>query len=248
VPATDPHADYGVRIFTPRSELDFAGHPTLATAFALSERGGFETQLERRRFVQQCRMGLVPIDIEGRDGTRFFTMTQGAPVHRSAALTHEAAARLVGLSSAELLDAPLEVVSTGVSWLIVGLTDHRAVARVRPALAEIEQVSRTLDCDGVVVFGRGAENPQCQMRLRTFAPLQGITEDPVCGSGNGAVAAFLDAHGLWPNATDSYWAEQGVELNRAGCVRLQVQPDAEGGRAIRVGGHAVKAAEGTLFG
>lgn len=247
VPATDARADYGVRIFTPRSELDFAGHPTLATAFALSETPGFESQLARGRLVQQCRMGLVPVDVETQGGTRFFTMTQGSPVHRPAALLPAAAAELVGVSTGELLDAPIEIVSTGVSWLIVGLVDHGAVARVQPALGAIERTSRALGCDGVIVFGRGADHPDCHVRLRTFAPLQGIAEDPVCGSGNGSVAAYLDAHGLWPSADGFYWAEQGVELGRAGRVRLEVRRASNSTeRAVRVGGHAVKTAEGEL--
>lgn len=248
VPATDPRADYGVRIFTPRNELDFAGHPTLATAFALSELGGFESQLAHGRFVQQCRMGLVPVDIETRDGMRFFTMTQGTPVRRSAPLSRETAAKLLGMDAEDLLEAPLEVVSTGVPWLVIGLKDVGRVERIRPDQAAIQRLSSELRCDGVIAFARGASGPGCHVRLRTFAPLQGIAEDPVCGSGNGSVAAYLDAHDLWPCAGDSYWAEQGVELKRAGRVRVQVWRDANSAtRIVRVGGHAVRTTEGFLY-
>jgi PhzF family phenazine biosynthesis protein len=239
---TRPDADYRVRIFTPRAELPFAGHPTIATAFALVEDGRLRGALVR----QECGIGVVPLVVEPRPDGPFFMMTQAEPAWRTAGLEPAACAGLLGCGETALLDAPAEIVSTGVPWIVFGLRDVAAVRALRPDSTGIEALSRERDAAGVTVFCLAAEDARASVRLRTFAPLHGIAEDPVCGSGNGAVAAYVARHGLLPGPRVAYVAEQGVEIARPGLVSVEATRGDGGRWTVRVGGQAVTVLEGEL--
>jgi len=188
LPPEDAAADYKVRIFTPRNELPFAGHPTLATAHAMVERGLRPKQSGLIR--QECGIGLVPVEIAEAPGGHSFMMTQAKPRHRPVAVDVTLAARMLGCLPGDLLPGhPIEVVSTGVDWMIVPLRGLKVIAALRPDLRLIEQVCREHKAAGVTSFCPEAAAADCSVRLRTFAPADGILEDPVCGSGNGSVAA-----------------------------------------------------------
>ncbi len=227
-------ADYAVRIFTPRNEIPFAGHPTLAAAFVHASRH----KLASCKLTQECGRGLIPVSSE--DG--FFVMDQMPPSRRSVDLSASDVATLLGTTQSAFLDLPLEIVSTGVEWLLAPLRSHTDVARLEPDLRAIEMLSRRLDVDGVIAFSPSAHDPNCRVRLRTFAPIQGIAEDPACGSGNGSVGSYIEAHHLFADRPANYWAEQGVEIERPSRIFVATE-----GTRVRVGGAAVLAAEGTLY-
>ena len=236
-PEAEP-ADYRVRIFTPRSELPFAGHPTLATAHAMVERG--LQPKDRRTIRQQCGIGLVPVEIRDEAEGRNFVMTQGAPSHRPVPVDAALVARMLGCAAADVMaEHPVDVVSTGVAWMIAPLRRLAAIAALKPDLSLIETVCREHKAVGVTCFAPEAAAADCAIRVRTFAPGDGIIEDPVCGSGNGSVAAYIARH-LRPGENRfAYRAEQGIEIQRPGTVIAEV----EDGR-IRIGGQAVTAIQG----
>jgi PhzF family phenazine biosynthesis protein len=244
LPPTTAGADYRVRIFTPRAELPFAGHPTIATAFALREEGRLG---ERSPVCQECGIGLVPIAIESRADGPFLLVTQGAPRWEEVDVSRARAAALLGCEVDALADGPLEVVSTGVRWLVVPLRELSTVRALAPDLAAVEHLSRALDVAGITVFCRETEDPATAVHLRSFAPLHGVPEDPVCGSGNGSVAAYLVRHGAVDGAELAYVAEQGSEVGRRGRVTVHASRDDAGRWTIRVGGEAVTVLEGELL-
>jgi PhzF family phenazine biosynthesis protein len=240
LPPEDAAADYRVRIFTPRSELPFAGHPTLATAHAMIERG--LQPKDRRTIRQQCGMGLVPVEIRDGAAGRNFVMTQGAPTHRPVPVDAGLAARMLGCAPEDVLaEHPVEVVSTGVAWMIAPLRRLTAVAALKPDLSLIETVCREHQAVGITTFAPQAAAADCAIRLRTFAPGDGIVEDPVCGSGNGSVAAYIARHLRPGESRFAYRAEQGIEILRPGTVIAEVE-----GSAIRIGGQAVTVIQGWL--
>jgi len=242
LPAEHAQADYKVRIFTPRNELPFAGHPTLATAHAMTARGLRPKQPGLIR--QECGIGLIPVEVVPVPGGHSFTMTQAPPTHRAVAVDAALAARMLGCASGDVAEQPVEVASTGVDWMIVPLRRLDTVAALAPDLRLIEQVCREHKAAGITSFCPGATTPGCSYRLRTFAPGDGILEDPVCGSGNGSVAAYIARH-LTPGGSFRYRAEQGIEIRRPGTVEIEVQRESDAMR-VRVGGRAVTVIEGWL--
>jgi PhzF family phenazine biosynthesis protein len=231
-PPTDPAADYRLRIFTPRAEIPFAGHPTIGSAHAVLRHGHAPRQAGR--LVQECAKGLVDLRI---DGDRLF-LALPAPAFRtpSAAERAEAAAAL-GLTAAEILSAA--IIDVGPVWFTVQLRDGAAVAKLEPDMAAITALSRD-PVTGLNVFGLYGDGGPADVEVRSFAPAHGVPEDPVCGSGNGCVAALIQREKLL--ARSSYVSSQGRCMQRDGRVEVRFADD---GR-IWLGGHAVTCVEGTL--
>jgi len=240
----DPAASYRSRIYTPRSEIPFAGHPTVAAAFAMLESG--RARPSEGTFLQECGIGLVPVEVGEVAGEKTFTMTQGRPEHREGELGANLAAEMLGCRVGDLGPGPCEVVSTGLPWLIVPVRSLEAVETLRPELNVLEGLCRDRGAVGVTAFCEGAASPTCRIRLRSFAPGEGVPEDPVCGSGNGATAAYVARHRSGGENRIAYCAEQGVEMGRPGLVRVECLRD-EDEWTIRVGGSAVKVMEGVLL-
>ncbi|MGH8708305.1 MAG: PhzF family phenazine biosynthesis protein [Burkholderiales bacterium] len=218
---TQASADYRLRIFTPRQELPFAGHPTVGSAHAALESGFVKARNGKLR--QECGAGVLDLALEER---RIF-------VRAPAPKVSPAAVPLFGTSRALRVDV-------GPVWVVVDLGDAGAVDALAPDMAAITELSGTLDATGITVFGRTgkADSP---IHVRSFAPAHGVPEDPVCGSGNVAVGAFLRETGLLGEFGPSYTARQGMQVGRDGRVAVRVTPD-----AIEIGGEAVTCVDGRL--
>ncbi len=238
-------ADYRVRIFTPRNELPFAGHPTVAAAHAVLSR--YPDKAGASLLRQECGIGIVPVTVEPQpEGAPLLRMTQGAPSYRDSDLAPATVAALLGCGIEDLADSPVQVVSTGAPWLIVQLSRFPAMSALRPDQAAIEAGCRRLGAVGITVFAHCPSGQTATIRVRTFAPGDGIAEDPVCGSGNGSVAAYIARHLRPQQAAGHYIAEQGVEIGRDGLVHAAWER--KGGELrIRIAGQAVTFASGTLF-
>lgn len=227
---TEAGADYRLRIFTPNSELPFAGHPTIGSAHALIEAGLITPR--DGLVVQQCAAGLIPVRQEGDQ------LTLRLPEPRFRDLTAPEAAEL-----ADLLGAPLArgsapaVVDVGPLWVVADLGTAAAVTALTPDLARMARFESAAGAGGVTVFGH---KPEGGIEVRSFVPSDGVAEDPVCGSGNGAVAALrMRAGELGEGAR--YLATQGRCVGRDGEIAVSV----EGGR-IFIGGRAVTTVTGQV--
>lgn len=224
LPPTHPSADYRLRIFTPGSELPFAGHPTLGSAHAWLESGG---RPAGEFIVQECGVGLVRIR---RDGTRLAfaapSLFRSGPVDE--ALRDEVRAAL-GLAPEHVLAA--EWVANGPQWMALRLDSAQRVLDVRPDFAALG--------DHVVgLVGAFPAGGEVAFEVRAFAPGDGVAEDPVTGSLNAGLAVWLRRDGLAPA---SYVAAQGTVLGRAG--RVHVVDD---GTDIWVGGQSTTVITGTV--
>jgi trans-2,3-dihydro-3-hydroxyanthranilate isomerase len=214
-----------IRIFTPRLEVPFAGHPTLGTAFVVGE----ATQL--RDVVLETRVGLVPVRLE-REGPRvvFGWMTQ--PVPRIT--TFAAAAELLGALGVPESELPVECYDNGIAHVYVALPSREAVAAVRPDLGRLAQVSP----GGTNVFAGGGE----RWKTRMFAPAGGVPEDPATGSAAGPLALHLVRHGRL-RLGQAIRIEQGAELGRPSVLHARLSGTLEVPQ-IEVGGSAVIVARG----
>jgi PhzF family phenazine biosynthesis protein len=239
LPPTTPAADYRLRIFTPRSELAFAGHPTLGSAHAILEAGRAAPR-QGGRLVQECNIGLVDVTIEdGADGRQ---LTFALPSARINPLPAAEVAELEFILGCKLNhEAAPAIVNVGAIWVVLPMTDATAVLDLRPDFARLAAFERRLGVTGLTVFGRYPQG-DVAMEVRAFAPSCGVEEDPVCGSGNASVAAFQWERGLLPPGGVTYVASQGRCVGRDGRVRVQVGVDGQ----VRVGGSCITCVDGLL--
>lgn len=221
LPPTQPSTSYKLRIFTPRQELPFAGHPTVGSAHAAIESGFAKAVGGKMR--QECGAGVLDLTVEGN---RIFV---NAPQPKLS----EVQAPLFGKGRAIRVDV-------GPIWIVADLGDAKAVDGLKPDMAAISALSRELKASGATVFGRTGD-ASAPLHVRSFAPAQGIPEDPVCGSGNISVAAYLRETGLLKEFGSSYTARQGMQVGRDGRVQVRVSAD-----AIQIGGEAVTCVDGKL--
>ncbi|MBT0669228.1 PhzF family phenazine biosynthesis protein [Novosphingobium profundi] len=238
LPATQAGADYTLRIFTPLSELPFAGHPTLGSAHALLSAG--RVQPRDGVLVQECAKGLVRIAIEGEGPERLVHLELPEP-----RITPLAPAEIDALESVlggEVDRAhPPAIVDVGAVWVVARVAHAETVLALTPDFARMATFERRVGATGVTVFGAHAPDATAEIEVRSFAPSCGIAEDPVCGSGNGSVAAFRQHYDLLPESL-RYLATQGGCVGRDGRILLGVTPAG----TIQVGGQCVTCAEGTL--
>jgi PhzF family phenazine biosynthesis protein len=225
-------ADYRLRIFTPKSELQFAGHPTIGSAHAVL-RAGLKPK-SAGQLVQECGKGLVTLRI---DGERLFLALP------TPALSEVPAARLNELAAALGIEVQSvranATINVGVTWITLQLPGADLVRRLQPDLARIRDLTPP-GVAGVTVFGFAPPGTQCDIEVRSFAPAEGVPEDPVCGSGNGCAAALARRERLI--AGSRYVASQGCRVGRDGRVEVEFGDD----ETIWLGGHTVTCVEGTL--
>ncbi len=220
----DPEADYRVRIFCPGRELPFAGHPTLGTAHAWLEAGGEPTGGD---IVQECGVGLIRIR---RDGASLAFMAP--PLRRSGPLDVDTVDRLVrglGLDSSRVQGH--QWCDNGPGWQALLLDDADLLLSLTPD----PQVLEGLDVGLIAPSARDG----IDFEVRAFFPgNSGMTEDPVTGSLNAALAQWLIGAGIAP---DGYRVAQGTALGRAGRVRVQ-----HDGSDIWIGGDSVTVIRGEV--
>ena len=186
---TNQRADYRLRIFTPRRELPFAGHPTIGSAHAVLRRG-FKPRTAGR-LVQECGKGLVDIKI---DGERLL-LALPEPQFREPTKSHlDAVADGLGVSGADVQRAA--IIDVGPVWFTVQLASGDAVRALAPDMGKLAALN-SIGITGVNVFGLYSAGTGADLEVRSFAPGDGIPEDPVCGSGNGCVAALVRGNGIF---------------------------------------------------
>jgi PhzF family phenazine biosynthesis protein len=228
---TDQQADYRLRIFTPRRELPFAGHPTIGSAHAVLHRG--LKPHTSGRLVQECGKGLVDIKI---DGDRLFLALPEPQFREPAKSNLAAVADGLGVSSADVQSAA--IIDVGPVWFTVQLASGDAVLALAPEMGKLAALN-SIGITGVNVFGLYSASSVAALEVRSFAPGDGIPEDPVCGSGNGCVAALVRRDGVLRRS--SYLASQGRCVGRDGRVAIEFDDG-----TIWLGGHAVTCIEGSL--
>ncbi|HEY2836092.1 MAG TPA: PhzF family phenazine biosynthesis protein [Rhizomicrobium sp.] len=238
LPAQDPAADYRLRIFTPRSELPFAGHPTLGSAHAIIEAGRFKPK--DGVLVQECGMGLIKIEVSGSGADRIITL--GLPPGKMTALSDEGIAELEAILGAPVArDHAPAMVDVGPVWIVAQMADAQAVLGLNPDFARCAAFERKLRATGITVFGK-YRHGDTAIEVRSFAPSCGVEEDPVCGSGNGSVALFQASRGLIPAAATAYVAGQGQRVGRDGRIKISIDDAGQ----VKVGGACVTCVDGML--
>ena len=216
-----------IRIFTPRSEIPFAGHPCLGTAFVLG------APLQLGTIALETGNGIVPVELERDPSGRivFGRMTQPVPT----VAPYERADELMAALGVESSQLPVEVYDNGVRHAYVVLPSKEDVAGLRPnpnVLLELDLVG------ALAAAGSGTD-----WKVRMFSPLDGVGEDAATGSAAGPLACHLARHGLVPWG-EEIEIEQGTEMGRRSTLYARATGSGVAIEAVEVGGSAVTVARG----
>ena len=247
LPPQDPAHDAQVRIFTVRSEIPFAGHPNVGTAFVLA------TQAAKppARLLFEEKAGLVPVEIlieGGKVVGAELTAPQG--LKKLSQLTAEQAAACASLAAADIRTDrhPPQIVSVGLPFLVAELASRDALRRARP---DADAFARTLPCDGsdaVYLYTRDVPTTEaCDLQARMFHPgSSGLSEDPATGSATAAAAALLADLSSERDGELKLRIGQGVDMNRPSLLLTRVRKANGVVMSTHVGGACVQMMEGTF--
>ena len=238
-------ADYRVRTFTPRSELPFAGHPTVATAFTLAEEGLISLQEPITRLNLEFEIGTLPVEVHIEDGNPVrVVITQQRPTFGETFAADEVASTL-GLCPSDLRsDCPPQIVGTGVPFLIVPVREVGLLGEIEMDRKALATLSDRAGVSAAFAFSIGGLDPQSDTHARLFDP-RGTMEDPFTGSATGAMGAYVIHHGLKQGPL--LVAEQGHFMGRPGRGILEIERDDGGIRSVKLGGAAIRVLTGEFL-
>jgi trans-2,3-dihydro-3-hydroxyanthranilate isomerase len=242
LPPADPAHLARLRIFTPRAEMPFAGHPTVGTALVLAWLGRVPDGGE---LVLEELAGPVPVRIrKGGSRAAFAEFSAPAAATHGAPLAVAPLAEALGLAAADLVSLgglPC-VASCGAPFLLVELASRAALARANlDARTELPA-----GATGVHLFTRETGDVAIDLRARMFAPAHGVPEDPATGSAAAALAGFLGGLPGLADGWHSWRIAQGIEMGRPSLIAARADREHGKVREVRVGGSAVPVAEGTI--
>lgn len=184
--------------------------------------------------MQECGKGLIALRVDGQ--RLFFALPEPVFIAPDNAQLANAATAL-GVAGNELILSA--IVDVGAIWFTAQLRSAEKVIALEPNMAALAALGNDRHA-GVTVFGLHPAGGAAAIEVRSFAPACGVPEDPVCGSGNGCVAAMIRRHGIL--SVSAYIATQGRCLGRDG--KVQVEFDADG--TIWLGGNAVTCVDGSI--
>ena len=265
---------YPIRVFTPETELPFAGRPTLGTAAVLRETVGDDSE-EDAAIPLSLGVGEVPVTVErGADeddqGDEQFWMRQPDPDFGER-VGRSFAAGVLSTEEGDLdSDFAPRVVSTGLPTLVVPLRSIEAVREARIDDANYGELLDRTDAGLVLVVCAETTHPENDLHVRVFAEAHGVGEDPATGSANGCLAAYLARERYFDSSIVEARVEQGYELDRPSLLLLRASDamstadrtqnsaieERDGGKGrngegsgveVRVGGRVLPVAEGELL-
>lgn len=232
-PPTTPEATHAIRIFSPRREVPFAGHPSVGTAYALLD-AGLVTPRDGL-LVQQGIAGNLPLRVHGEGAARTVAVrTPRARVQEIAAADDtRLAAALAGLQLGAL---PPVQMDGGRRWWLVELASEAHLRSAEPDWDAIAALAEASDSMGLFVYARSTD-PVYYYAVRAFVGAPARFEDAASGAANATLAAWLAERDALPGGNGFYRASQGREVGHDAIIELTVDADGEvwsGGRAARV--------------
>ena len=264
-PPEHPDADFRVRIFTPESEMPFAGHPVVGTHWTLAHLGrvALQAPVTTVRFELNVGVRAAALHVEGGKVTRV-VMDHAAPEFGTAADADQVVrlARGLGLTAEAITETgwPVQVVSTGIRQLFIpvrSLAEVQGLSTRRQDTGILAEICTALDpetrChDCLMVFTTDTAQTEAHagvdLHTRMFAPGQGIAEDPATGSATGGLAAYVIENKVFPVTlpTTHLTSVQGVEMGRPSRLTLEIDGEPGAISMVRVGGEVVPVIEGVL--
>ncbi len=225
--------DVHVRFFTPLKEVPICGHATIAAHYVIA----LENKLKEKTCIRQkTGAGILPVEIEPLGSSYNIVMTQGK-VEFGNIIKGNDLGRLVsalGIDNNDLItEAPVQIVSTGHSKVMIGIKDYQQLHNLAPDMRELNKLSERINCNGYFVFTFDSNEADILIKGRMFAPAIGIEEDPVTGNANGPVGAYIVKYKLAEFDDNlKFSAKQGMSIDREGKINVNVS--IENGEPVKV--------------
>ena len=232
---------YDVRIFTPKKELPFAGHPTLGTAFILQQE---IINQPVEQVILNLAVGQIPVTFKYHNQVAdILWMRQNSPTFGQV-LPTETLASVLNLEPDEIdANFPIQEVSTGVPFIIVPLKTLASLKKAQVNLDKYFELTNTTEAKDILIFCPETYRDVNDLSVRVFAHSLGISEDPATGSANGCLAGYLVEYDYCGEAKIDVKVEQGYEIGRPSLLLLKAQKNQEQ-IEILVGGKVVMVAKG----
>jgi trans-2,3-dihydro-3-hydroxyanthranilate isomerase len=237
-------ADFRVRYFTPREEIPFAGHPTIATTYLLAQEGLIPLREPSTIIQLEFKVGVLPVELFVQEGqVKRIVMTQKKPAF-GVTFSHEEVSPCFNLTPSDLRsDCLSQVVSTGLPFIIVPARDLDVLEKVQMNRDALSRLCREAGVSEAFMFCLEGFAPETDTHTRLLNPL-GASEDPFTGSASGAMGAYVFRYGLVSKRV--LCAEQGHFIKRPGYATIEVVGSADDIETVKVGGQAVKVIEGMI--
>jgi trans-2,3-dihydro-3-hydroxyanthranilate isomerase len=236
-----------VRIFTPTTEIPFAGHPNVGTAFVLATAGEFGPVDPAITVTFEEKAGLVPITVQRReDGIIACELTAPQRLSLGKTISARTLARAVSLAEDDVVTRthPPQVASVGLPFLVAELKDRSALERARVNMDGLDALVAEGVTPDVHLYVHSRD--EFDLRTRMFAPLDGVPEDPATGSANCALAGLLSHYREEADGSFRWRIAQGVEMGRPSILEARAEKRAGSVEAIRIGGASVLVSEGFI--
>src|SRR5882762_8631461 len=250
-PAVEAKEGKKVRIFTVAEELPFAGHPTLGTALHLYASGSVPDSQKSAEITLDLKAGKIPVrftansENAGRkrvDGQVFGEMRQRDPEF-GVTFSREEVARVIGLAADEIPpEWPIEIVSTGLPFAIVGIRNQETLTNLKFDNAQAADFLKNSEAKFFYFVCPQRREGRLEAKARMFS--YGV-EDPATGSAAGCAASWMVQHGI-ANSDEQVLIRQGVEMRRPSEIHVRATRDGERVTNVRVGGYAVEVLRGTV--
>jgi PhzF family phenazine biosynthesis protein len=232
-PPTQAGASYRVRMFSPRREVPFAGHPSVGTAHAVMQAGLAAPQ--DGLLWQEGIAGVLPLRVVGEGPTRSIAVR--TPRARVVEVADVADPRLAPvLRALSLGTLPPALMDGGRRWWLAELADETALRRATPDWDAISALAQATESMGLFVYAR-SDDPVYYYAVRAFVGAPARFEDAASGAANATLAAWLAARGALPSTDGRYRVSQGREVGHDAIIDLHVDADGEvwsGGRVCDV--------------
>ena len=222
-------AKFGIRFFTPTQEVDLCGHATIATAHALLKKRKIYLGREKSKTVTfETKAGIISVEVD-KDG--LIVMTQTEPQFWGDEHSKNEVVRLMGISMDEVMDYPIQTVSTGTPKLMVGVDSLKTLFKIKPDLEGMKIYCKEHLVKGFYPFTAETMDKDSDFHARQFNPLAGIDEDPITGVAAGALGAYVVKHKI--SDKNNFIIEQGYCMGKGGKMYVTAEDKA------KVGGYAV---------
>ena len=220
--------DYKLKIFSQRGEMKFAGHPTVGSAYALLKAGKLNSA--KKGFMQDCKAGMVIIKAE--NGKVYTKVPEIYPLNIN--IDQKLFENAIGCKTTS---KPIAL-DSGPVWVTASVLDLNTLNSIKLDIDRANELNKNDNISGINLY---CIDNQKNVHVRTFAPMLGVLEDPVCGSGNAAVAAHAKISGAIKTLGDKFTAYQGSALGRNGVIQIKLEKD-----DIYIGGESVIVINGEI--
>ena len=243
-PAEDGHTRK-VRIFTPTTEVPFAGHPNIGTAFTLASIGELG-EFEECNISFEERAGVVPISIRKTENGIWSELRAPEALNLGQQIPIELTTSALSLTAQDIVTTTHQpqLASVGLPFVMVELKDRGALERARLNMSAFDEIHASGVMPDIHMYVRS--NDEFDVRTRMFAPLDGVPEDPATGSANCALAAMLTHYEDAQDGEFSYRIAQGVEMKRPSILDARAAKESGKVTGVWIAGHCVMVSEGHI--